>query len=143
MALLKKADEENSQLASPYWKIGDLILSYENTLPATSRRESFEKKSNYFDRLAEKIHRQTNSFSLRYIRKIVDFRKLVTEEELDDSIPWSVQFEFIELGKNKRAWKHYADLFHSGKMTDKLEIRASIDTFRKRGVLPKPEEPRS
>ncbi len=137
VGLLEKAQAEGSDLASAYWKIGDLIVSYEKTLPATSRRESFEKKSNYFEHLAKKIHRQRGKFSLRYVRKIVDFRNLVTERELDDSVPWSVQFEFLELGDNKKAWKHYADLYRQGKMTKKEEIRASIDAYRQTRVLQK------
>ena len=127
-------DAESRNLPSLYWKIGDEIYTYERKLPR--ERESYEKKSNFLDRLALKIRRTMGKISLRYIRKIYDYRRLVNETEVDDSIPWSVQFEFLELGNNKAVWERYAKLYKEGKMTNKEEIRKSIDRFRKTHRLP-------
>ena len=126
---------ESGNLPSLYWKIGDEIYIYERKLPR--QRESYEKKSNFLDRLALKIRRTMGKISLRYIRKIYDYRRLVDETEIDDSIPWSVQFEFLELGTNKKTWNYYAKLYKEGKLTNKEEIRNSIDKYRKTHRLPK------
>jgi len=127
---------ESGNLPSLYWKIGNEIYTYERKLPR--QRASYEKKSNFLDRLALKIRRTMGRISLRYIRKIYDYRRLVSEEEIDDSIPWSVQFEFLELGKNKKTWNYYAELYKGGKLTNKEEIRNSIDKYRKTHRLPRP-----
>jgi len=127
---------ESGNLPSLYWKVGDEIYSYERRLPR--QRESYEKKSNLLDRLALKIRRTMGKISLRYLRKIYDYRRLVSEIEIDDSIPWSVQFEFLELGSNKKIWNYFARLYKDGRLTNKEEIRNAIDRFRKTRSLPKP-----
>ncbi len=127
---------ESGNLPSLYWKVGDEIYSYERRLPR--QRESYEKKSNLLDRLALKIRRTMGKISLRYLRKIYDYRRLVSEVEIDDSIPWSVQFEFLELGSNKKIWNYFARLYKDGRLTNKEEIRNAIDRYRKTHSLPKP-----
>ena len=126
---------ESGNLPSLYWKVGDEIYCHERKLPR--QRESYEKKSNLLDRLALKIRRTTGKISLRYLRKIYDYRRLVSATEIDDSIPWSVQFELLELGGNKKLWNHYARLYKDGKLTNKEDIRNSIDKYRKTHRLQK------
>lgn len=128
--LLKAA--EKSDRASNYWYIGDLLVTQDKKLSVKRDRKSYEKKSNFLERLSKELN-----VSLRYLRAIYDFRALRRKNEVDDSIPWSIQFEYMELGDDRKAWKHYIKLYKSGKLTQKEKIRESIDDYMKTHKLPR------
>lgn len=124
-------EAETSDRASTYWKIGDLIHRLEESLPPEHKRESYQKRSNYLDRLADKIKESAGTMSMRYIRSIYKYSILLKLDEIDDRIPWSIQFEFMELGKDKKAWEHYSNLYLEKKLTEKMKIRHSINEYKK------------